>query len=202
MLESINEEMLESINIPDDLESQTITNKLIAQTTGKNNEIPLKGILKTTSSFAEKEEIEIRNGCIKFCSCIIIIIICVPIIVCDLYFGFTDISCINEIATGLNFTMKIYLLVSGFTEFIAMLITICIVYSLSDNDYKNETILVFVKYFGAVFQIIWNILGAATFWGTIYKEGNCNLNISTYIYISLIVKMVRNLISLRQTLKK
>ena len=32
MLESINEEMLDSINIPDDLESQTIKNKLITQT--------------------------------------------------------------------------------------------------------------------------------------------------------------------------
>ena len=165
------------------------------------NEKPLKGILKKTSSFAEEEEIEIRNGCIRFCSCILIIIICVPIIVCDLYFGFTDISCINEIATGLNFTMKIYLLVSGFTGFITMLITICIVYSLSDTDYRNDTILISVKYFGAVFQIIWNILGAATFWGTIYKEGKCDLNISTYIYVSLIVKMVSNLISLRQILK-
>jgi len=204
MLESINEEMLESINIPDDLESQTIKNKLITQTIGSNNEIPLKGILKKTSSFSEEHDVLIMNCFIKFFSGAFIIIICIPIIFCDLYFGFTDNSCIKEMPNGLNYTLKLYLLVSGFTVFLAMLFSICVVCLLSDNIAKNKAKIIFVKYFGmfgVVFQIIWNILGAATFWGTIYKEGNCSLNISTYIYISLIVKIIINLINLRQVLK-
>ena len=39
---------------------------------------------------------------------------------------------------------------------------------------------------------MWNILGAVTFWKTIYKGGKCDLMISTYIYVSLIIKLIIN----------
>jgi hypothetical protein len=188
------EDSLDSVNMSDDLESQ------INNLNDKILEKPLKGILKKQSSFAEEEETNIINHTAKICAVTLIIILFVPIICCDLYFGFTDNSCINEIATGLNFTMKNYLLVSGFIGLVSIIFTICLICLISDN----EKILPFTKIFGMInllFQIIWNLLGSATFWGTLYEEGNCDLTTSTYIYVSLIIKLVCNLLNLRQILQ-
>ena len=195
MSDNRRENSLDSVNMSDDLESQVnnLNDKIL--------EKPLKGILKKQSSFAEEEETNnIINHTVKFCAVLLIILLFVPIIFCDLYFGFTDNSCINEIATGLNFTMKIYLLVSGFIGLASIIFTFCLVCLLSDN----EKILPFAKIFALIsllFQIIWNLLGSATFWGTIYKEGHCDLTTSTYIYVSLIIKLVYNLLNLRQILQ-
>ena len=194
MSENINENRLDTINISDDLESQKTNLR------DKFLEIPLKSILKKQSSFAEEEETNTLNRTVKLCAIVLIIILFVPIICCDIYFGFTDNSCINEIATGLNFTMKIYLLVSGFIGLASVIFTICLICLISDN----ETNLPYAKIFGLIsllFQIIWNLLGSATFWGTLYKEGNCDLTTSTYIYVSLIIKLVCNLLNLRQILQ-
>jgi hypothetical protein len=46
-----------------------------------------------------------------------------------------------------------------------------------------------------IFNIIWDILGAIVFWGTINRENNCNKNISTYIYVSLIFKLFGDFIA-------
>jgi hypothetical protein len=183
------QDILHTINMSDDLESQTInlSDKFLEN-------YHLKGILKKQSSFAEEKETLIINRAAKICSIISIIILFVPIIFCDLYYGFTDNSCINEMPNGLNYTMKIYLLTSGFIGLIVLLISIWIVCLLS----YVETNFIYIKYFGmfgSLFQIIWNILGSATFWGTIYKEENCDSMISTYIFISLIIKLVGNLFS-------
>ena len=194
MSDNRREDSLDSVNMSDDLESQ------INNLNDKILEKPLKGILKKQSSFAEEEETNIINHTAKICAVLLIIILFVPIIFCDIYFGLTDNSCINEIATGLNFTMKIYLLVSGFIGLVTIIFTICLICLISDN----EKILPFTKIFEVInlsFQIIWNLLGSATFWGTLYKEGNCDLTTSTYIYVSLIIKLVCNLINLRQILQ-
>jgi hypothetical protein len=98
--------------------------------------------------------------------------------------------------------MKTYLLVSGFSGLLFMLISICIICSLQ-KYINNEQNLICIKYLGLIgglFHIFWNILGAATFWGTIYKRGDCNTIISTYIYISLIIKFIGNLLGIRQNL--
>jgi hypothetical protein len=198
MSENSNENRLDTINISDDLESQV--ENLNFKILGSYQEKPLKGILKKQSSFAEEEETNSLNRTVKLCAIVLIIILFVPIICCDIYFGFTDNSCINEIATGLNFTMKIYLLVSGFIGLASVIFTICLICLISDN----ETKLPYAKIFGLIsllFQIIWNLLGSATFWGTLYKEGNCDLTTSTYIYVSLIIKLVCNLLNLRQILQ-
>jgi hypothetical protein len=194
----MSENILDTINISDDLESQV--ENLNLKILGSYQEKPLKGILKKQSSFAEEEETNSLNHTVKICAIVWILILFVPIICCDIYFGFTDNSCINELATGLNFTMKIYLLVSGFVGFVSIIFTICLVCLISDN----EKILPYAKIFALInllFQIIWNLLGSATFWGTIYKEGHCELTTSTYIYVSLIIKLVYNLLNLRQILQ-
>jgi hypothetical protein len=202
MSEGSNEDILDIINISDDLESQTTNLRDKFLENSNSGTFPLKSILKKQSSIASEQDNLILHKAVSFCASVLIMIICIPVIFCDLYYGFTDKSCINETPNGLNFTMKIYLLVSGFTGLLAMLISICIICSLP-KYINNEQNLICIRYFGLIgglFHLFWNILGAATFWGTIYKEDNCNSIVSTYIYVSLLIKFIGNLLGIRQNL--
>lgn len=174
--------------------------------TGSNNSIEkavLKGILKKSCDMDD----EIRTGImvIKMCTTLLMIVLTTPIIVCDLYFGFSDHSCINEMPDGFNYTMKLYLLVSGFIGLSWVLFMIYTTCSLSINNDNNQTSIICAGCIGLIvliFSLIWNILGAVTFWGSIYKEGHCDSETSTYIYVSLIIKLIGNLIALQQNSNK
>ena len=156
----------------------------------------LKGILKKSNSV----EYETRTGLmvIKLCTTLLMIALTMPIIICDLYFGFSHESCINEMPDGFNYTMKLYLLVSGFMGLSWLLFIIYTTSSLSINN-DNTTSIICAGCIGLIvliFNLIWNILGAVTFWGSIYKGGHCDSKTSTYIYVSVIIKFVGTLISL------
>jgi hypothetical protein len=174
--------------------------------TGSNNsseKAVLKGILKKSCDMDD----EIRTGIIvvKLCTTLLMIVLTTPIIICDLYFGFSDHSCINEMPDGFNYTLKLYLLVSGFMALSWLLIIICTTCSLSNDNNNNTTAIICTNFIGLViliFNLIWNILGAVTFWGSIYKGGNCESRTSTYIYVSLIIKLAGTLIALRQNSNK
>jgi len=168
-----------------------------------NEKAVLKGILKKSHD----EEDESRAGLfvIKLCSTLVMIVLMTPIIVCDIYFGLSDHSCINEMADGLNYTMKIYLLVSGFMGLSWLLFIIYTTCSLSISNDNNQTSIICAGCIGLIvliFNLIWNILGAVTFWGSIYKGGHCDSKTSTYIYVSLIIKLIGNLIALQQNSNK
>jgi thiamine transporter ThiT len=47
----------------------------------------------------------------------------------------------------------------------------------------------------SIFQLIWNVIGSIVFWGYIYTDGNCNTQFSTYVCVSLIIKLIGNLLS-------
>jgi len=167
-----------------------------------NNDKILKGILKRSNDLEDEDRASLLV--LKMCTTLFMIIILTPIIVCDIYFGFNDTSCINETPNAFNYTMKLYLLVSGFMSLSWLLTIIFINCSLSiDND--NSISLICIKYIGVIvvlFNIIWNILGAITFWGLIYKEEICDSKITTYIYVSLIIKLVSSLFELTRKSKK
>jgi hypothetical protein len=163
----------------------------------------LKGILKKSHDVDD----ETRTGLmiIKLFTTLLMVVLMTPIIVCDIYFGFSDHSCINEMPDGLNYTMKLYLLVSGFMGLSWLLFVICTTCSLSISNDNNQTSIICAGCIGLIvliFNLIWNILGAVTFWGSIYKGGNCDSMTSTYIYVSLIIKLIGNLIALQQNSNK
>jgi hypothetical protein len=179
--------------------------------TGRNNsnnssnnseKAVLKGILKKSNSVED----DTRTGLvvIKICTTLLFIVLMTPIIVCDLYFGFSEDSCINEMPDGFNYTMKLYLLVSGFMGLSWLLFMIYTTCSLSNNNDNTASIICAgcIGLIVLIFNLIWNILGAVTFWGSIYKGGHCDSKTSTYIYVSLIIKLVGTLIALQQNSNK
>jgi hypothetical protein len=201
--ESESKEMMSEEN---DIESQNvIVQDSLKVASERNTELkqPLKGILKKP---------EINNGsddhiglmAVKCCTVTMFLICMLPIIFCDIYYGLTDKSCVNDEPDGLNITLKLYLLVSGFSGLALMIILICTTCSISPDDSSNMFILLFAGCIGvitSIFSLIWNILGAVIFWGNIYKEGNCDSAVSTYIYVTLIIKFVGNFIGLNQQKK-
>lgn len=136
---------------------------------------------------------------IKTCCALIILIFGTPIIVSDLYFGFVDSSCVNERQHGLDISIKTYLLVSGFVRMVVMLLFVAGICSISHVDqtqnFKMFYCVYYVGLFAYAFEVIWNILGAIVFWETIYGENICDTNMSTYMFVSLIIKLIFHLIS-------
>jgi hypothetical protein len=181
-----------------DLESQYSITTIEKKST---IDIPLKGILK------RPELIDYNNDAAsimatKICFSACIMIIMCPIIVTDLYFGFTDNSCVNDEPKNLALSMKLYLIVSGFVGIGTMfgfITNICCLSADKDKIVINICCLYFIAVIAAVFHLIWNIIGAIVFWSTIYKEENCDKNVSTYIFVSLIIKLTSNLIGIIQS---
>ena len=185
-----------------DIESQNvIVEDSLNVVPERNTELkkPLKGILKKPEINNDSDD-RIGLMAVKCCTVTMFLICMLPTIFCDIYYGLTDKSCINEKPDGINISLKLYLLVSGFTGLAIMLILICTTCSLSDNN-DNTFQLLFAGCIGVIvslFSIIWNILGAVIFWGNIYKEDNCDSDVSTYIFVSLIIKFVGSLLSLKK----
>jgi hypothetical protein len=177
-----------------DLEAQ-ITDNSINQN-GDMGSVPLKGILRR--EIPPPSDIDALIIILKTCSVIFILIIAVPIIVVDLYFGFTDTSCVKTEPDGLDISLKLYLLVSGFFNMgimLAYIASICLFAEKDDISCSGSMCCAYLT--GAIGLLtIWNILGAIVFWGTIYGEKICNKNVSTYIFGSLIIKLIGNLVAL------
>jgi hypothetical protein len=192
-------ERLESVNILD-LEAQIKSSSVEPI---QKPQIPLKGILKKPIIVNDSDDIKLVA--IKICSTICVLIIMVPIIVSDLYFGFTDSTCVSKEPNNFAISMKLYLLVSGFVGMTVLLICITSICCLSNNEDKNLINLLcttFISYILIIFNIIWNIFGAIVFWGTIYPENICNKNTLMYIFVSLIIKCVGLFISYLQFKKQ
>lgn len=143
----------------------------------------------------------------KLCFALITLLIMSPIIFCDLYFGFTDLSCSKEQPHELAISVKLYLIVSGFVGLSVMtVIFIGLACSDFDENYANNLFIMScvsrgLKYL-RLFYYLWNILGAIVFWEYIYGNGNCNKNYSTYIFVSLIIKFISILFGCQLNQKK
>jgi hypothetical protein len=202
----IQDERMKSIAL--DLESQNeIPEEKDDMPPIKNDlQIPLKGILKKPSE--DKDDINFESTCIKFCLCLFMIVFVLPITFCDLYFGFTDNSCSKDEPDGLAISLKLYLLVSGFTSasilvlFIMTLICYPNFSELKDINDDSKiiscTLITFVK----LFILIWNILGAVVFWGYLYGSNQCNKQFSIYMFVSLIIKFISIIFESKKSNKK
>lgn len=178
-----------------DIESQNETK----ENATNELQLPLKGILRKPDEQIV-DNIEVEKKLFRICLGLLILVIMSPIIVCDLYFGFTDTSCSREQPDELALSIRLYLIVSGFVGLSAM-ITILTFITCFDPNKISETGACFICC-GSIaficttlFNIVWNILGAIVFWGYIYGNGNCNRTFSTYVFVSLIIKFVATLFS-------
>jgi hypothetical protein len=153
----------------------------------------LKGILRKTSQI----NVDDTDKIIKTFLSIFITILALPFIVCDLYYAYNDSSCVQEYPKKFNINLKIYLLLSGYTllsNITIIIFGLCMT-SKRYTDIINISVIILLGIFMIIcglFNVIWNIIGAIVFWGNIYKNDNCDNNISTYVFVSLIIKLFAN----------
>ena len=162
----------------------------------KNNTSEVKGILKKTSRDIESDN-KIKVFILQFIGILFVALLVSPFVVCDLVFGYNDDSCVDIYPENMSFiNMKIYLLVSGYLAIGVLSCIIINLYFASDNNIGENIVLVaflsIVLYISQVFFVIWNILGAVIFWGTLNKHNYCSKSINTYLFVSLIMKLFAN----------
>lgn len=123
---------------------------------------------------------------------------CFPIVICDLFYGYNKNSCVEDYPHNLNINMKIYLVVVAYTSILIMGLVICCISCVSNRDGASThlwlvTVPKLIITYGSLFLLAWNIIGAVLFWGLLYNKNLCDNNTSTYLFITLIIKLVCNL---------
>ena len=172
---SINGDSRVSVLSINDIESQKLPSSVI---------ISIQNINKTDK--------DAETNCIIHTIWIIILLLCSPIIICDVYFAYTDETCVNEYPANLELNLKHYLFISALSTFININMYMLFIKYFVKTEYNKNlfwvlSVGVFISLL-ALFSLIWNILGAVIFWGSIYATNHCSKQVSTYIFVSLIIK--------------
>ena len=131
------------------------------------------------------------NGCCFKSFLIFIILFCgLPLCLCDLYYAYTDDSCVSSHVDRINVNLKQYLQVSGLLTGCFMFIVILTVLSFNEESKKSLLVFVTILYsFVGIFNIAWNVIGGVIFWG--YMDNSlCSDSVFNYVFASLIIKYV------------
>ena len=155
--------------------------KIIKETYDKDI-ADVKSILRNSGKRSKVYDNTAEN-ILKLLITILTVLLCSPIIICDIYFGLNDSSCVEESPPSLSITLQTYMLTSAFVALSALTIVI-------------------ISTLFSVFHLIWNILGAVVFWGFAYKNNLCDKNVSTYLFITLIIKLIANYFGITNAFKK
>lgn len=132
----------------------------------------------TTTKYSNMENSDScgTNCCLKSVIWIIIMIIGFPLPFCDLYYGYTDDTCVSEPAGRLAINLKDYLLVYGWIVMSLIgLLSIALCFfdinsfgsrtSSSDGCFVcGRTFLTIIFALANIFLTIWNIFGTVIFW--------------------------------------
>jgi hypothetical protein len=118
------------------------------------------------------------------------IIVGMPLAFCDLYYGYTDNSCVSNNTDKLSIDLKDYLIISGWLT--SSLLFVIINGIICFNDSTSEFIALFgiiIFVLSALFNISWNIIGGVIFWSYM-DNSKCSSSIYNYVFASLIIKYV------------
>jgi hypothetical protein len=123
-----------------------------------------------------------------------------PFIFCNLYYAYTDKSCVSIEAGHLDINLKTYLAVDGIfcaiTLFI-VIIVICLVNESITINEKNKCIFNIFGKLATLFGIAWTIVGAIIFWKLI-DNNKCHKGVYNYVFAQLIIKFVCYLFRIMQ----
>jgi hypothetical protein len=167
---------------------------------------PLRGILKNADSNRVNDEM-FEARVTSACFSLILIIVWLPIIGLDIDFGFTEGNCSTKEPHYklLNLIkLKIYLLVSGFMGIVSLGSMLTAIYLFDPKQDRASNIYLYritfaTMYLTSVFSIVWNVIGAITFWGFIFNNETCGQNFINYMFVSLIIKLMSSLCTIYAT---
>lgn len=130
--------------------------------------------------------------CMKLCFGFVLIAICSPFIICDLYYAYTDDTCVHNPTKHLSIGLYDYLIVSGYFG-----VAMCVLYvvgmlCMTANENTNMCVLMFVSminYLYFMFSTAWVIVGAVIFWGEI-DNSSCSRGTYSYVMASVIIRLI------------
>ena len=141
-----------------------------------------------------------KTCCFALCASLIIIIFCLPFIICDLYFAFNNISCQHDL-NPVGITLSTWLQTSGFIV-ISYLVSLLVLIPLSASNECIKCLLNIIKYLITGFSVAWIIVGSIIFWKYLEPSGTCDKSISNYMWARLIIGLIGIYINSRSNEKK
>ena len=154
----------------------------------------LKSILIDRNDETRREDYELDKNIKRVTTTFVASLIALPLPICDLHFAYTDRSCIPDtIRTRyMVLQMKLYLLLCGYIVICALVINI--LSALFNLNTIHNTMLRcndIVRPAG----VLLHVYGATIFWGYLDANHSCNNQVYTYLFISITMKVVGNIIS-------
>ncbi len=120
-------------------------------------------------------------------------------IVCDIYYGLNDKSCVSQDVGRISINLKTFLLVRGFV-LLGFVLNILLGSCLVTNStiqicgcFQITTMVLVV-----LLLLAWNIVGAVIFWGYM-DTSECNNPVYNYTFASLIIMFVGSVFSSSST---
>jgi hypothetical protein len=110
-----------------------------------------------------KENDDMEVCCMKFCSIIILYVVCFPFAVCDLYYGYTDHSCVSNPTDIVAINIKYYLIVSGWINISLIFIMSCVSCYCNPKKTASSCCYITSSFISFAFELSWNIIGSVIF---------------------------------------
>jgi hypothetical protein len=180
---------VEEIEHKQDINIQTNTDTIIPKSILiKNNEV---------------DNVKI-DCCVKI-SCILLnLVITLPLVITELYYAYTDESCVHQKAGKLHINLFTYLAVNGIlgcAGTILVSLNICFIdHHIYITCFKTGC-LNLILIVSSIFNILWTVIGSVIFWNLINNK-ECSEGIYNFIFITLIVRYLLIFICLINLKKK
>lgn len=130
-------------------------------------------------------------------SIILVMFMCI-IGIMDLVYAYSGDNCLNEYRGDIHLNMKTYLSVSGLHTILWCFIAIFNLFLVNKNNELSDGYIllnVLISIFSRIFNIIWNLVGFVVFFNFVYPSGSCVRDLSTYVYVTLTIKLAGDFIT-------
>lgn len=167
-----------------DLESNSIPNSI-------PNPIPNTFDLTYKQNSEEKPFILLSE---KICIILTIFILTVPFIISDLYYGFSEDSCLTQNNSNgehhgprNKLNLKTFLQVDGFVSLFSLIFYSIKIMSIGKKQSLSFCLMITYSLCVSFFYVIWVIIGGVIFWMQIDNK-LCSNSVYNYLFISLYLK--------------
>ena len=184
-----------NMNSVDDIESNTVSNENLSGALAHLQQ-NLSGVLQEERENNRNRSFE--TSCIKFIGIIIILLILAPLSVADLYYAYTDDSCVHQSAGNLNVNLFTYLAVDGIlggVGIIGLSLYVCLMGQNTSSEFCKGCCMMLMITLCSLFTLAWTIVGSIIFWSLIDNE-ECSKGIYNYVFALLIIRYVSILVNL------
>lgn len=125
--------------------------------------------------------------CVNITKVICILIFTVPLMVTDLYFGYSNQPCLSLQVENISFGIGTWLRVSGYIQLAS---TILLILAQFTGEDFSKIFSKLISYLFGLFFVAWSIVGSVIFWKYLEPVGACGGSLNAYLWARLIIGLV------------